>query len=295
MKKIYLAAVAVLALTACSSENEPAVPGQSDAATITASIGEVKSRAVNTNWTAGDKIGITTANNTKEYVNMEYTVVNVAAGTFTGTPIYFQKDGADVTFTAYYPFAGTEGTAAGVIAGNTRAANQTATAQPSVDYLWAQTSGSRQNHNINFTFAHKMSKLTLTFKNGDDTDVSAISAYTVGGLKHEGSFNTADGSTAATADAAEDLTIATTGVTSGSAVPSVILYPQTVAANSVTLAVVLDGETYYCVLPIKDNELAAGSNYNFTVKINKTAMSVVGSTITDWTDINNDGELDAEM
>lgn len=294
MKKIFLYTAAALALTACSNDNEPAAPAESDVATITAQIGEVQSRAANTSWAAGDKIGITTTGNTKEYVNMEYTVGNPATGSFTGNPIYFQKNSVDVTFTAYYPFAGTEGTAAGVISGNTCAANQTAAAQPSVDYLWAQATGSRQNHDINFTFAHKMSKLTLTFKNGDDTDVSDITAYTIGGLKHEGTFNTADGTAVATAEAAENLTIPTSGVTNGNAVVPVILYPQEVTANSVTLAVVLDGETYNCVLPVKDNKLASRSNYNYTIKINKTGMTVVGSTITNWTDVNN-GEINAEM
>lgn len=294
MKKILLYAAAVLALTACSSENEPVAPAESDVATFTASIGEVKSRAANTSWATGDKIGITTTGNTKEYVNMEYTVDNVATGNFIGNPIYFQKNGVNVTFTAYYPYTGNEGTAVGEIAGNTKTANQTATTQPGIDYLWATVTGSRQNHNVNFTFAHKMSKLTLTFKNGDDTDVSDITAYTIGGLKHEGTFNTADGTAVATAEAAENLTIPTSGVTNGNAVAPVILYPQEVTANSVTLAVVLDGETYNCVLPVKDNKLASGSNYNYTIKINKTGMTVIGSTITNWTDINN-GEINAEM
>ena len=294
MKKIFLFAATALALTACNSENDPVAPAESDIATFTAQIGEVKTRASNTSWAAGDKIGITTSGNTKEYVNMEYTVADVAKGTFTGNPIYFQKNGVNVTFTTYYPFNGAEGTAVGVITGNTKADNQTATAQPGIDYLWAQATGSRQSHDINFTFAHKMGKLTLTFKNGDDTDVSAITAYTLGGLKHEGSFNTADGVAAATAEAAEDLTVATSDVAIGTAVPSLILYPQATAANGVTLAVVLDGETYNCVLPVKDNELAAGNNYNFTVKINKTSMTVVGSTITDWTDVNGD-DINAEM
>ena len=268
MKKIFLFAATALALTACNSENDPVAPAESDIATFTAQIGEVKTRASNTSWAAGDKIGITTSGNTKEYVNMEYTVADVAKGTFTGNPIYFQKNGVNVTFTTYYPFNGAEGTAVGVITGNTKADNQTATAQPGIDYLWAQATGSRQSHDINFTFAHKMSKLTLAF--------------------------TADGVAAATAEAAEDLTVATSDVAIGTAVPSLILYPQATAANGVTLAVVLDGETYNCVLPVKDNELAAGNNYNFTVKINKTSMTVVGSTITDWTDVNGD-DINAEM
>lgn len=293
MKKIFLFAAATLTLTGCSNDNEPAVPSGSDVATITAQIGQVQSRAANTSWTAGDKIGITTTGNTKEYVNMEYTVADLAAGSFTGNPIYFQKNGVDVTFTAYYPFAGTEGSSAGIISNNTLAANQSEVNQPTIDYLWAQATGSRTNHNINFTFAHKMSKLTLTFKNGDDTDVSLITSYTIANLLHNGNFNTFTGVASATGFITDDITMNVTGASDGKAVPSVILYPQT-GVGDLPLSVMLDGETYKCVLHIPDDELIAGSNYNFTVRINKTGMSVVGSSITDWNDVDG-GEVDAEM
>ena len=86
------------------------------AARITAGIGNsVSSRAAGTAWAKGDKIGITTLRGDEsKYVNMEYTTEN-GDGKFAGTPMYFQDAQAEVTFTAYYPFTGTEGTAPDIV------------------------------------------------------------------------------------------------------------------------------------------------------------------------------------
>lgn len=300
MKKYFLFAAAALVLTACSNDDVPAPAQSSDIATISASIGNVKSRAAGTSWSARDKIGITTTGNTKEYVNMEYTVDDVTAGTFTGTPIYFQKNGVDVTFTAYYPFTGTEGTLPSqpvdepIVLNNTRAANQAADTQPGIDYLWAQAHGSRTNPDVTFTFAHKMSKLTLTFKNGADTDVSDITGYTVDGFVLDGFFNVTTGEAGLASSKAEALTMDVANVAAGIAVPSIILYPQAVNRRNIQLSVVLDGEIYKCVLPMKHYGLIAGYDYNFTIRIDKTGMTVVGSEITDWIPAEND-EIGAEM
>lgn len=57
MKKIFLLAIAAFALTSCNNdENYVAGPA---AATITATIGEsTLTRATDSEWTAGDEIGI---------------------------------------------------------------------------------------------------------------------------------------------------------------------------------------------------------------------------------------------
>ena len=96
-------------LTACSSDEPSGTDNDPVAARITANIAST-SRAIGTTWQTGDKIGITTTGNLKQYTNIEYTTAE-GNGIFTGTPIYFQDAASEVTFTAYYPFAGTEGTA----------------------------------------------------------------------------------------------------------------------------------------------------------------------------------------
>ncbi|MDE6371298.1 MAG: fimbrillin family protein, partial [Duncaniella sp.] len=93
MKKIFLLAVATLALMAsCDNNDNPAA--SMDAAVITATIGEcTPSRAVDTQWSRGDVIGISSIVGTEEpivvgpFINLKYTTQE-ADGKFTGTPLY---------------------------------------------------------------------------------------------------------------------------------------------------------------------------------------------------------------
>lgn len=74
MKKILLFAAATLALAACNNDDEYVDNGPV-AVQVTATIREnAMTRASNTSWAAGDKIGITTLRKDEsKYINMEYT------------------------------------------------------------------------------------------------------------------------------------------------------------------------------------------------------------------------------
>lgn len=270
--------VGLMLFTACSS-NEPT--GGPVAARITANIA-LTSRAIGTAWQAGDKIGITTTGNLKQYTNIEYTTAE-GNGLFSGTPIYFQDATSEVTFTAYYPFAGSEGTAAGILTGKTDADSQKPENQPLIDYLWDSSVAKKDAPQVNFQFAHKMSKLTLTFQDGNDTDVSKVTSYSIEGLTLEGTFDTANGVAAKKEDApAETLTIDVTNAVSGSTLPSLILYPQR-TNGYVALCIAKDGQNYNCELTFPDDELQKGQDYNFTITINKTGLEVTKSSISPWT------------
>jgi len=276
MKKFYLIAAAALMLAACSEEDDCNV-----AVRFTANIDNAKAtRALSTTWEDGDAIGITATTNTSmsKYQNYKYTTAAGSLGDFTADAaeaIYFQND-ASVDFTAYYPYSGTNGMAAGTLANNTRAVNQTADAQKQIDYLFAPAkSASEASPTVNFVFSHKMSKIELTFQSGDDIDISEIESYTISGLKMEGTFNTADGTATAISSAAEDLTISTTAAAS-----SVIIYPQEV--TDVALSVTVDGQAYKCSLISSTQALAAGNKYVYTITVNKTGLKVASCSISDW-------------
>lgn len=208
MKKIFIFAAAALIFAACdSNEDNPAV--SSEAAKIYATIGEsAVSRAVDTTWNKGDRIGIssTVGDMAGPYINLEYTTKD-GDGKFEGTDLFFYKP---MTLTAYYPFTGDEGTAPGtngLIEASVRPENQTAAKQTGFDFLWdSQTGFTAKNPYVNFTFAHKMSKVTFTFQSSDPVfdeetnvqlsegvDVSTLVRYTISGLGLEGTFNTATG------------------------------------------------------------------------------------------------------
>lgn len=288
--KTRLLALATLALTmaACSNDDEN---NNQPTARFSAEIHDATlTRAAGTSWHGNDEIGITATGNEamKQYSNVKYTTAN-GDGNFTGSPIYFQDDNT-VTFTAYYPFKGTEGTAAGTLENNTK--TQTTEYQKGIDYLFAKAENKSCNDaNVTFNFHHKMSQITLTFVNdGNDTNISDITVYTISGLKMEGTFNTADGTATAKAEeSAENLTIEGIPGLSGdeAEVAPVILYPQ--SAANVTLTVILDGQDYSCELDIKDEELKAGNNYTFDITVSKTGLAVQKSGIESWNPVEGNG------
>lgn len=279
MRHLSFSAFLVVALASCNGGiDEPEIIMDTPvAAAFTAHIGPV-SRAAGTTWGTDDRIGITGTSGTIAYANVEYKIDNQTQtqGSFTavGEGIFYQTTG-NVTFTAYYPFTGTDGTAQTTITGNTRAASQTAAAQPGIDYLWAQATGSYKTP-VKFTFDHKMSLLTLTFTAGDGfEDLTDMTAYTVGGLKMDGTFDPATGTATATGTA-ENLTISDMNL------KALILYPQTPASGGVKISAVVDGQTYSCSLP-DITELAAGKEYKLEIKVSKTGLSVSEYTINSWT------------
>lgn len=289
MKKFILLAAAAISLAACSSEDN--YIDEPIAAQINATIGEsALSRASDISWGSGDNIGVTMVGH---YTNMKYSTAN-GDGVFAGTPIYFRNKQEQVTITAYYPFSGTEGQMPDAIEATTGSERQTPELQPAFDFLYAvKENATGANPNVTFNFSHMMSKLTLVFKNGNiGTDVSKITSCQINGLILEGSFNPQTGVCAAkTATPASALNLSPT-VTNGVALPSLILFPQTV--DKVTLNITdSENQAYSCELKFNDNRLESGNNYVYTISVKKTEL-VVNSSIADWKteDLTGDAKSD---
>lgn len=293
MKKIFLLATAAAALMACSNNDEP-LNNEPIAARITANINGVsETRAAGTEWGANDEIGVTCSSEGTSYVNVKYTKTEEGNGNFaTLTPFYFSDVTTEKSFTAYYPYKATEDMTEGVISGSTATTNQTSANQPDIDYLWADTkTATGGSPNVNFSFAHKMSKLTLKFVQGNDVTLSNMQKYKLSSLVLEGTFNTTNGMAAAKTDGtAGNLEMTVSDVTSDKEY-SLILYPQGIS-NGLTLSVdVNDGLTYKCELKVdnaKLTQLAAGSNYSFTITVSKKGLTITNSTISDWTAVSGD-------
>lgn len=283
MKKYYILAVATLALAACSNDDnyidEPV------AARISATIGNSGvSRASETSWDSNDAIGVTMAED--RYVNLKY-VTAAADGNFTGTTMYFKNKRESVTLAAYYPFAGTEGTSPAIIETYTRSGDQTREKQAEFDFLYDVKTVTGAEPNVKFTFSHKMSKLTLIFKNGNGADVSKINSCTIEGLILAGTFNPVSGECAAKSGVGvspENLSIDLAGVTVADGTPlnPLIIFPQAIS-DKVRLKITdSDEQDYSCDLTFEDNNILSGRNYQYTIKVNKTGLTVEQSTINEW-------------
>lgn len=299
MKKIYILAAVTLALTACDNNDDNTLPSQLEAQ-ISATIGgSVLSRASDNSWAAGDQIGITSTIGgvVREFINLAYTTID-GNEKFTGTPIYFHKP---MSLTAYYPFTGSEGTAAGIIEAATTAENQTKEKQSKIDFLYAgQTNVSVTDPNVKFNFEHKMSKLTLIFKKGNDgADISKITSYQITGLILQGTFDTANGVCAVMNGAsAENLEIALDNLTVTDGVaqaPSLIIFPQTIAGGKVRLKITdSEQQDYACDLTFGDGVIAPGNNYLYTITVSKTGVSIDNPSITDWASKDLESEAKSE-
>lgn len=289
MKKFILLAAAAISLAACDSEDnnidEPV------AARISATIGETISRASDVKWDNGDNIGVFMSG---LYTNVKYTTEN-ADGVFKGNPMFFKNKQDKVTVSAYYPYTGTEGTTPAPVAVSTTVERQTPTEQSKYDFLYAvkeNVSGAAPN--INLTFNHRMSKLTLTFKKANDgTDVSKITSCRINGLILEGTFNPATGVCAANTSASASALNLTPTVKEGQALPSLLLLPQTV--GKVTMNITdSDNQEYSCELKFDGNRIEAGNNYLYTIKVKKTGLNVEDYAIANWTEKTDESEAKSE-
>ena len=295
---IFISLLALL-LAACTDGNDPMTPADGEvAARIMADINNVATRASGDAWTADDRIGISTVPGTKtSYANIPY----IWNGTEFGpesTVIYFQSQ-EEVTFNAYYPFAGTVGAPAGIIAKTTDANAQKDL--PAIDFLFAEgAKADKTNPMVEFTdksknngednsFHHRMSMIAIKFTEGDDMAFvgGKLQSYTLKGLVLEGTFNTETGEAKTTdGEQAADLTISIENPTVDNGVftaAPVILFPQDMN-GAIGIEVTVDEQTYKATLVIPNGKkaLEAGNNYTWPITVSKTGMSVGHAEIKDW-------------
>lgn len=279
MMKIRHFALAALAISmaACTSDNENMNTDGPVAAKFIADITPAtRVNSEGTEWTEGDRIGVTGAGFTNVPYKREY-------GMFVpdGTVIYFD-DTETHTFHAYYPYQAEGGT----VAVSTAADKQ----GTGIDFLFASgATGDTRNPTVSFTgdhaFKHCMSLIKFTFKPGDGIMFSETepASYTLGGLKIEGTFDTATGTTAVTAAANSPINMQLNGATAS----QVIILPQEVTIP-LDLSVSYNGQSYKATLKLPETPTAnfytAGYAYTYNITLNNKDIEVSEPTITPWKD-----------
>ena len=204
--RFFAFAALALTLAACNNDNENLNDGPVAAKFIADITPATRVNSEGTDWTDGDRIGVTGAG----FTNVPYKREN---GKFVtdGTTIYF-NDTETHTFNAYYPYQADGGT----VTVSTAADKQ----GTGIDFLFASgATGNTHNPTVSFTgdhtFHHCMSLIKFTFKPGDGLIFNGMEPadYTLDGLKHEGTFDTATGTTAVTAAAESPITMQLGGAT----------------------------------------------------------------------------------
>lgn len=309
-KTIFMAMLAAAVLTACNNDENDVIDSGSSQATFTAAInGQADTRAYDQTWEANDAIGISGTSGGTTYTNVQYVTTggngNFTAGT-SGNEIYYQDDAA-VTFTAYYPWTNIE-SGVTTITADTRAQSS----QSDFDFLWAQQTGSKASPNVQFLFAHKMVKLVLTIRKGDGVSYQEVqdAVLSLGGFKNNGTFNVTDGTAFAT-DGTVNLTFAGNTSETGYNAPlskddaaetvayTLILFPQVFSSSLPITATITGGQSFSATLNFTtanidagdtdaQNEWVAGRQYNLSVTLHKTGITVNGSTIQGWEEADGD-------
>ena len=287
--RFFALAALALSLAACNNDNEILNNDGPVAARFTAAIGNNVTATPSTRvsgtdgdlWDNGDRIGVTGAG----FTNVPYKREN---GKFVtdGTTIYF-NDTETHTFHAYYPYQAEGGT----VSVNTAADKQ----GPGIDFLFASgAKGSTRSPEVSFTdktdkggednsFHHCMSLIKFTFKAGDGLSFNETepAGYTLEGLKHEGTFDTATGTTAVTATSNTPITMQLGGATTS----QVIILPQGVN-SSLELKVSFNGLDYTTTLPNPSkpeaNQFSAGYAYTYNITLNNKGITVEEPEITPW-------------
>lgn len=283
--RFFAFAALALTLAACNNDNENEILNDGPvAAKFTADIYGAVSTRVNsegTDWTDGDRIGVTGAG----FTNVPYKREN---GKFVtdGTTIYF-NDTETHTFHAYYPYQSDGGTVTVSTAADKQGAD--------IDFLFASgATGDTHNPTVSFTdktdkggpdnsFHHCMSLIKFTFKAGDGIifNETEPSGYTVDGLKLEGTFDTATGTTAVTAASESPITMQLGGATTS----QVIILPQGVT-TSLDLTVSFNGLDYTATLPNPSkpdaNQFSAGYAYTYNITLSNNGITVEEPEIKPW-------------
>lgn len=317
-KTIFMATLAAAVLTACNNDENNVIDTGSSQATFTAAIdGQVNTRAFDQTWEAGDAIGISGISGGITYTNVQYVTDSEGTnGNFrvetSGNEIYYQDDNP-VTFTAYYPWANL---ASGVttITADTRAQ----ASQSDFDFLWSRQTGSKASPNVQFIFAHKMAKLVLTIQKGNDVSYQEVqdAVLSLGGFKYSGTFNVTDGTTSTADDLATGWTFAGNTSETGYNAPFVpnataesvsytlILFPQEFSSPLPITATLTGMQSFSATLDFTaanvdagdtdaKNEWVAGRQYNLSVTLHKTDITVDGCTIQGWDEANG-GNVNAD-
>lgn len=290
-KNMIFAAIAALALTACSNDDEIKVGGD-NAILLTSSLDVAETRAATDIQTSAFDAGETVdvyitehngGNNPTTYPQpIEYTTG--AGGALTvGTQYYYPTSGNGVNIYALYPATAETGKLFTIAEDQSTDANYKAS-----DLMYGKPATnpvSPSANAVDIQFSHLLSKVTINLKPGENvTSLDGAKVELIGVKPSTTLTASKDGcSIGAASGTATSITVmtATETVTSGSA----IIVPQTLP--EMFLQVTLGGATLTGKLSTGEPTLVAGNAYTYDITVNMRggALEIEGS-ITPW---NNGG------
>lgn len=304
-RNIKIALTALLALTACSSEDDPTTAATADGkglepVVLYASVdngnpseaGITRASAGNT-WAVGDLVAVQ-----MDGVVKKYKVTNASTGKlepFDLANTHHWKSSSDSkTITAWYYGDGTYNATHKAI---TVPTTQTSTTVQDCDLLYAPavTVSYTNRSSSALTFYHQMSKLVFNFKINDEFNDKTITSFTMDGGNLTGTFavpSSGNYGTWTTSGNGSTVNPFKTTTTSGyDATYVAILLPQSRSNSSLIYprSASWDGTTSYgSYLSTMNSEtntfrLKPGYTYTYNITINREGFSIAPGTINGWT------------
>ena len=289
MKKLFTLMAAVAAMVSCSDnvENVPTTP-ETDRLPI--NISTTLTRATDSAFEAGDKVGIFIVNEPDALATSGNHVDNMGF-TYSSkwtpdTPIYWLDQTTKADFYCYYPYASTANTAAHAFA--TKADQSSLANYKASEFLWGKTTGVAPTEEaVNITTNHTFSNALVILKPGDGFTKESLAAATksvkICGVKTNATINLATGVATATGNATEVTPYLENGQYRA------LIVPQT-TADGALIVVTVDGVDYTLS---RSMTFKANKQHKFTVTLNKVSNGVnvgIGSWETDEEDYGGSAE-----
>ena len=289
MKKLFTVLAAIAAFVSCSKNTEEVVETpMSDKLPI--NISTTLTRATDSAFEVGDKVGIFVVNQPNALVASGNHVDNMGfsySTTWTpDSPIYWLDKTTKADFYCYYPYAESVSTTAHTFATK---ANQSQLADyKASEFLWGKTAGVTPTEEaVNITTNHTFSNALIILKPGDGFTEATLAAATksvkICGVKTNASINLTTGVATATGNTTEVTPYLDNGQYRA------LIVPQTTAEGALVV-ITVDGVDY---TPSRAMTFKANKQHKFTVTINKVSNGVnvgIGGWETDEEDYGGDAE-----
>ena len=289
MKKLFTVLAAIAAFVSCSKNTEEVVETpMSDKLPI--NISTTLTRATDSAFEVGDKVGIFVVNQPNALVASGNHVDNMGfsySTTWTpDSPIYWLDKTTKADFYCYYPYAENVSTTAHTFATK---ANQSQLADyKASEFLWGKTAGVTPTEEaVNITTNHTFSNALIILKPGDGFTEATLAAATksvkICGVKTNASINLTTGVATATGNTTEVTPYLDNGQYRA------LIVPQTTAEGALVV-ITVDGVDYTLSRAMT---FKANKQHKFTVTINKVSNGVnvgIGGWETDEEDYGGDAE-----
>ena len=289
MKKLFTLMAAVAAMVSCSNnvENVPATP---ETNLLPINISTTLTRATDSAFEAGDKVGIFVVNEPNALAASGNHVDNMGFTYSTkwtpDAPIYWLDQTTKADFYCYYPYAEGVSTTAHTFA--TKVDQSTLANYKASEFLWGKVAGVTPTEEaVNITTNHAFSNALVILKPGDGFTEAKLAAATksvkICGVKTGATINLATGVATATGNATEVTPYLENGQYRA------LIVPQTTAEGAL-IVVTVDGVDYTLS---RSMTFKANKQHKFTVTLNKVSNGVnvgIGGWESDEEDYGGDAE-----